>query len=112
MRLRTLLSLTLAIATALAPGGVLALPFDATVVRGNASFNQQGNTLTITNSNGTVINWGNFSIGAGETTRFLQDSNASAVLNRITGQDPSRIFGSLQSNGRVFLVNPNGIVFG
>jgi large exoprotein involved in heme utilization and adhesion len=34
------------------------------------------------------------------------------VLNRISGQDPSRIMGALQSNGRVFLINPNGILFG
>jgi hypothetical protein len=33
-------------------------------------------------------------------------------LNRVVGQDPSSILGALQSNGRVFLINPNGIVFG
>jgi filamentous hemagglutinin family protein len=34
------------------------------------------------------------------------------VLNRVIGQDPSSLLGRLQSNGRVFLINPNGIVFG
>ncbi len=34
------------------------------------------------------------------------------MLNRVIGQDPSAILGALQSNGRVFLLNPNGIVFG
>src|SRR6185295_3353027 len=47
-----------------------------------------------------------------EVTRFVQQSQASAVLNRVVGANPSAILGSLQSNGRVFLINPNGIVFG
>jgi filamentous hemagglutinin family protein len=59
-----------------------------------------------------VINWQTFSIGSGEITRFNQPSPASAVLNRVITQDPSTILGSLQSNGRIFLVNPSGIVFG
>ena len=58
------------------------------------------------------INWQGFSIDSGELTRFIQPSAASAVLNRVTGTDPSAILGRLLSNGRVFLVNPHGIVFG
>ena len=49
---------------------------------------------------------------AGEHTRFLQQSASSAVLNRVVGTDASSILGTLSSNGRVFLVNPHGIVFG
>src|SRR6185437_14995562 len=33
-------------------------------------------------------------------------------LNRVLGADPSIIMGNLSSNGKVFLVNPNGILFG
>ncbi|HEY8609142.1 MAG TPA: filamentous hemagglutinin N-terminal domain-containing protein [Noviherbaspirillum sp.] len=87
-------------------------PQGAQVVAGQASFSQQGAVLSVTNSPGAIINWQSFSIGAGETTRFIQQNAASAVLNRITGQDPTTILGTLQSNGRVFLVNPNGILFG
>jgi filamentous hemagglutinin family protein len=82
------------------------------VVAGQASFNQQGNVFSITNTPGAIINWQSFSIGAGEITRFIQQSSDSAVLNRIVGQDPSKILGALQSNGKVFLINPNGILFG
>lgn len=82
------------------------------VVFGQASFATQGKTLTVTNSPNAIINWNSFSIANGETTRFVQQSASSAVLNRITGQHPSQIFGSLQSNGQVLLINPNGIVFG
>ncbi|MDI1273618.1 filamentous hemagglutinin N-terminal domain-containing protein [Polaromonas sp.] len=83
-----------------------------TVVNGQASFQQLGSVRTVTNTPGTIIEWPAFSIAAGEATRFVQQSAASAVLNRITGQDPSVILGALQSNGRVFLINPNGILFG
>lgn len=87
-------------------------PEGGTVVSGSASFDQQGNSLTVTNTPGTIINWQDFSIQTEETTRFVQQSSDSAVLNRVVGQDPSQILGKLQSNGRVFIVNPNGIVFG
>ncbi|PIG29505.1 filamentous hemagglutinin family protein [Janthinobacterium sp. 35] len=82
------------------------------VVHGQATFNQQGNLFTITNTPNTIINWQSFSVNPGEITRFLQQSAGSSVLNRITGQDPSKILGSLQSNGKVFLINPNGVLFG
>ena len=91
---------------------VQALPTAPTVTNGAATFNQSGSTLTVTNSPSAIINWGSFSIGQNEVTRFVQQSAASAVLNRVIGQDPSQILGSLQSNGRVFLINPNGVLFG
>ncbi len=82
------------------------------VVHGQATFNQHGNLFTITNTPNTIINWQSFSVNPGEITRFLQQNAGSSVLNRITGQDPSKILGSLQSNGKVFLINPNGVLFG
>ena len=82
------------------------------VVNGNVSFSMQGSNLTITNSPNSIINWQGFSIGINELTRFIQQSGNSAVLNRVIGQDISAILGALQSNGRVFLINPNGILFG
>ena len=82
------------------------------VSSGSAGFQTQGKTLTVTNTPGAIINWQSFSIGQGETTRFQQQSAASTVLNRVRGQDPSVILGTLSSNGRVFLINANGIVFG
>ncbi|MDP1610199.1 MAG: MBG domain-containing protein [Sulfuritalea sp.] len=90
----------------------MALPAGVQIGHGSASIAQNGNALTITNSPGAILNWQGFSIGASETVRFIQQSAQSAVLNRVVGQSPSAILGSLQSNGRVFLVNPNGIVFG
>ncbi|MCC7486772.1 MAG: filamentous hemagglutinin N-terminal domain-containing protein [Burkholderiales bacterium] len=108
-----LVTVAVACCFALGPQGrLLANPVGPVVAHGSASFAASGGVLSVTNAPGTIINWQRFSIGAGETTRFIQSSAASAVLNRVTGGDPSAILGALQSNGRVFLVNPNGIVFG
>jgi len=93
-------------------GTAAANPLGPQVVSGQASFVNQGNVLSVTNTPGAIIHWQSFSINPGELTRFIQQNPDSAVLNRITGQDPSQILGALQSNGRVFLVNPNGILFG
>ncbi len=104
--------LTLAMLGAWAGCNAWAAPTGASVTHGQASFNQQGNTLTIANSPNTIINWRDFSIASGETVRFLQQHSGSAVLNRVVGGSPSHILGALVSNGRVYLINPNGIVFG
>jgi filamentous hemagglutinin family protein len=90
----------------------LSNPVNPTVVNGMASFSQAGNVLTVTNSNGAIINWDKFSIKAGETTHFSQTSASSSVLNRVLSNDPSLIYGTLSSNGRVWLVNPAGIMVG
>jgi filamentous hemagglutinin family protein len=82
------------------------------VVNGAATFNQAGKLLTVTNTNGAIINWNTFSISAGETTRFNQPTAASSVLNRVLANDPSVLLGTLSSNGKVWLVNPAGIMVG
>ncbi len=87
-------------------------PAGGAVVSGSASFSGSGHILTITNTPGTIINWESFSINKGELTQFIQQSAASQVLNRVTGGDPSQILGTLQSNGQVFIINPNGVSFG
>ena len=93
-------------------GSAWANPTGPTVVNGSATFSASGGSLQITNTPNTIINWQSFSIAVGEITRFNQQSAASAVLNRVTTQTPSSILGALQSNGRIFLINPSGIVFG
>src|SRR6476661_6059996 len=102
----------LCVAACFGVGSTAAAPTLPKVVAGQASFAQDGNVFSITNTPGTIINWQSFSVNAGEVTRFIQQSSDSAVLNRIVGQDPSRILGALQSNGKVFLINPNGVLFG
>jgi len=88
------------------------LPTGAQVVNGNAGINTNGSQMTITNSPNAVLNWQSFSIGAQNTVHFAQADAASKVLNRVVGNDPSQILGALTSNGSVWLINPNGVLFG
>jgi filamentous hemagglutinin family protein len=87
-------------------------PTDPTVVAGSASFETAGSQLNVSNTPGAIIDWAEFSIGQGEVTNFIQQSASSAVLNRVTGGNISEILGGLQSNGQVFLINPNGLIMG
>ena len=105
-------SALLVAAALLATGHAAANPTGPTVTHGSAAIQVSGNVLTVRNSPGTIINWQTFSIGVPDATLFLQQSGNSAVLNRVTGGSPSAILGNLQSNGKVFIANPNGVVFG
>ncbi|MDQ6216762.1 two-partner secretion domain-containing protein, partial [Achromobacter insolitus] len=98
----------------LASTGANANPTGGKVIAGSANISDRGNgTLDITQSTGkAIINWKDFSIGANETVNFRQPGSNSVTLNRVVGNDPSAIFGRLNANGTVMLVNPNGVVFG
>jgi filamentous hemagglutinin family protein len=107
----------------LAISGLLALgtapafagPNGPSVVGGSATVSGAGTaSVTITQSSpSAIINWNTFNIGAGEITRFNQPNASSVVLNRVTGgQGASEIYGTISANGRVFLINRDGILFG
>ncbi|MDB5871068.1 MAG: hypothetical protein JWQ07_510, partial [Ramlibacter sp.] len=108
----------LAVAAAfMGAGQALGQPSVAQVIQGQASFAQQGNGLLVTTQNAagtnrSAINWQSFSIPAGSVTRFDQPSAASLSINRVVGNNPSAIFGTLSSNGKLVLVNPSGIAVG
>jgi len=90
-----------------------ALPVGGNVSAGGASINSGANKTTITQATqNTALNWQSFNIGQNEVVQFVQPNSSSVALNRVTGSDPSSILGSLTANGKVFLVNPNGILFG
>ncbi|RST52777.1 filamentous hemagglutinin N-terminal domain-containing protein [Variovorax sp. MHTC-1] len=59
-----------------------------------------------------IVDWQGFSIGPGHAVNIAQPGAGSVLLNRVTGNELSTIAGSLNANGRVFLVNPNGVLFG
>lgn len=89
-----------------------ALPTKGNVVHGTASISQSGNAMAIHQSSGKLItNWDTFNIGSGARVDFLQPSASSMALNRVLSADPSRIYGQLNANGQVFLVNPAGVLF-
>ncbi|RYY48513.1 MAG: filamentous hemagglutinin N-terminal domain-containing protein, partial [Comamonadaceae bacterium] len=110
--------LLLAVALAAGFSGVpaLAQPSGAQAVVGSATLSQQGNRLLVTTTNGaggySSINWQSFSVPGGTSTYFAQPTAASTSINRVVGSDPSLIYGTLGSNGRLVLVNPAGITIG
>ncbi len=109
-----LLCAVLASIQILAPTLAAALPTDGQVAAGQATI-QQTNSTTLTIQQATdkaILNWNSFSIAANEAVHFVQPSISAIALNRVIGVDPSVILGQLQSNGRIFLINPNGILFG
>ncbi len=87
-------------------------PDNPQVVRGSANFQRLGNLTTITVTDNAIINYRQFNIAGPETVRFIQPGVDARVLNRITGGMPTRIDGTLLANGRVYLVNPSGVIFG
>ena len=110
---RSLVAGSTALLMAMQPLAAVAAPVGGTPGAGAVSIQQNGSTTTVTQfGNQAVINWKSFSIGSGETVQFVQPNALAVALNRVTGIDPSVILGSLLSNGRIFLVNPNGVLFG
>src|SRR5882757_5470221 len=97
--------------------GVMSLaqasPGGGKVVAGVGSINQSGNTTDIQQSSQNLsINWQSFNVALQETVNFLQPSASAIAVNRILGNNGSQILGHLNANGQVYLVNPNGILFG
>ena len=89
-----------------------AAPTTGTVTTGNATISQTSNTTTITQTtNKASINWQSFSVAPTETVNFVQPSASSITLNRVVGVTNSLIEGTMNANGQVFLINPNGIIF-
>ncbi|WP_420225831.1 filamentous hemagglutinin N-terminal domain-containing protein [Pigmentiphaga litoralis] len=96
-----------------APPAVNALPTGGQVVAGQATITQAGNGMTVVQgTDKAILNWGSFNIGSQASVDFKQPGMGSVALNRVVGNDASQIFGSLTANGSVFLVNPNGVMFG
>lgn len=106
---RTALSLA---AIMLAARTGLAGPEGAQVVRGDVSISREGNQTLIRAGRNSIINYRSFDIAGHESVRFIQPDAGSRVLNRISGASPTRIDGALTANGRVYIVNPAGVVFG
>ncbi|MFH5773295.1 filamentous hemagglutinin N-terminal domain-containing protein [Paracoccus sp. NGMCC 1.201697] len=114
-RRRALWAALLAGSALVLPGVTTAqtLPNGHNVVAGSASVSSSGGRMQINqNSNRAIINWGSFGIGSGASVQVIQPGRRSALLNRVTGDTPTRIDGSLGANGQVFIVNRNGIAIG
>ncbi|MBA2588120.1 MAG: filamentous hemagglutinin N-terminal domain-containing protein, partial [Alphaproteobacteria bacterium] len=91
----------------------VAQPVGASVVAGQAQVAASGATTIVNqSSNKAIINWQDFSVGAGATVQFNQPNASAITLNRVIGSNLSTIDGSIRANGQVWLLNPNGVLFG
>ncbi|GCL63442.1 autotransporter-associated beta strand repeat-containing protein [Pseudaquabacterium pictum] len=116
-RLRRLRPVCMAAAWAVALAALpsaWALPEGAVPTLGQAQLlpSAPGTLQILQGSQRAGFDWRSFNIAAGERVQVLQPNAQAILFNRVTGADPSLILGQLQSNGRVFLSNPRGIVFG
>ncbi|SEM56982.1 filamentous hemagglutinin family N-terminal domain-containing protein [Syntrophus gentianae] len=102
------------LATVLLTGSAYALPKGEQVKAGSSTFSRpNAATLHITQSTKkSIINWQGYSIAAGESVKYIQPSSSAISLNRVTGSDPSALYGSLSANGQVWVINPNGLLVG
>ncbi|MBU1329612.1 MAG: filamentous hemagglutinin N-terminal domain-containing protein [Gammaproteobacteria bacterium] len=105
------------LATSLAltgPAFAADLPSGGQVVSGSGSISQPNSQQMVIDqaSNKLAIDWQSFDIGTGNKVTFNQPGTDSIALNRVLGADGSKIMGQLDANGRVFIVNPNGVLFG
>ena len=92
--------------------GMLAGPAGLTVTHGTASVVAGPGQLNITASANAFLNWQSFNLAPHETARFLQPDASAVVWNRINDANPSQIFGRIEANGIVVLMNASGFYFG
>ena len=118
LKVKSLIIFRIVVALAFSSNGSFAyadaiLPQGEEVVHGNASFDRNTpNTLNVNqNTDALIANWQSFSIGSNGTVNFYQPSSSSVALNRVVSMQPSEIFGALNANGNIFLINPNGVLF-
>lgn len=113
LRTLTFITASLAAATSMAQVAPGALPSGGRVAAGQAQILQGAGRLDIRqDSQKAILEWNNFNIGSQAQVVFSQPNSSAIALNRVVTSDPSGIFGRLNANGQVFLINPNGILFG
>jgi filamentous hemagglutinin family protein len=90
-----------------------AAPTGSQITSGSGSVSQSGNTTTVLqSSNDLFLNWQSFNVTASEVVNFVQPNSSAIAVNRILGNSGSQIFGHLNAIGQVWLINPNGVLFG
>ena len=92
----------------------IAGPTGGVVTGGQGTISSPNSNTTLINqsSNQLQINWNTFNVSSGQSVLFKQPTSTSVAFNNILDQSPSRIFGLVQGNGQVVLVNPNGFLIG
>lgn len=98
------------------PVDALETPAGEQVVGGAATFDRPDpGVLNINQSTDrVVIDWQSFNIGEKAKTEFFQPSSSALAVNRVVGkgEDPAQILGTLKANGKVMVLDKNGVLFG
>ena len=90
-----------------------ALPAGGVITSGSGSISNRDTSMTVRQDSARmIVDWQSFNIGTDADVTFMQPNSSATALNRISDQSPSQVLGKLSANGRVFLVNPSGIIFG
>ena len=90
-----------------------AAPTGGYIVSGSGSISASGATTTINQASDKLsLNWQSFNVGQAETVNFVQPSASALAVNRILDTQGSQILGKINANGQVWLINPNGVLFG
>jgi filamentous hemagglutinin family protein len=107
---------SLLLATTILGGQAMAAdrPAGFSIAGGSATVSQPNASTTVVHqaTDKAIINWTSFSISPGNSVVFEQPGVSSIALNRVTSGEASDIAGTLRANGQVWLINPNGILFG
>ncbi|PMY44484.1 MULTISPECIES: GLUG motif-containing protein [Pseudomonas] len=114
-RLKVVIAAGVSLLGLLAQAPAFALPGGAAIVSGEAGIHtsNDGKHMTVEQqSNKMIANWNDFSVAGDESVSFHQPGSHSVALNRVVGTQGSDIQGRINANGQVFLINPNGVVFG
>ncbi len=111
---RVALAAGLALVALATSGGALAGPTGGQVAAGQATISGQGTSAVVVTqtTDRSIITWQTFNTTSGQSIQFVQPNSSSIALNRVVGGGPSSLNGSLTANGRVFIINPNGVLFG
>lgn len=85
---------------------------EITAGSGNIQTPNAQTTVVNQNSSSLSINWESLNLAADELLQFKQPGREAVALNYILDQNATSILGQIDANGRVFLMNPNGMIFG
>lgn len=95
-----------------APSGA---DYDKTTITINQTSDLAQTDITSTKLN-NVINWRDYSVKQGETVQYdggvTTGAAAHNYLNIVTGANTSNINGKIKGGKNVYIVNPNGVIFG
>ncbi|EPJ43890.1 MAG: hypothetical protein OFPII_38240 [Osedax symbiont Rs1] len=108
-----LVGMAIAISGLLMPNLSSAAPVLSQIQQGQGSVDQQGAITTINQQSQQLsLDWQSFNVQAHEQVNFIQPNRQSIAINTILDNQGSKIHGQINANGQVWLVNPNGILFG